>query len=121
MSYNVLYTENFRKEAKRLAKKYTSLKTDIEALIESLEKDPAQGKSLGKDCFKIRLAIASKRKGKSGGARVITCLPFTINQRKKIFLIKNSKHCVTRSDYNTKPAVKAGFVLLLTWQLQIAL
>ncbi|HLF45419.1 MAG TPA: type II toxin-antitoxin system RelE/ParE family toxin [Chitinophagaceae bacterium] len=74
MSYNVLYTENFRKEAKRLAKKYTSLKTDIEALIESLEKDPAQGKSLGKDCFKIRLAIASKRKGKSGGARVITCV-----------------------------------------------
>jgi mRNA-degrading endonuclease RelE of RelBE toxin-antitoxin system len=74
MSYNVLYTENFRKEAKHLAKKYTSLKTDIEALIESLEQDPTQGKSLGKDCFKIRLAIASKRKGKSGGARVITCV-----------------------------------------------
>lgn len=68
MNYNVLYTENFRKEAKRLAKKYTSLKTDIEALIGSLEQNPAQGKSLGKDCFKIRLAIASKRKGKSGGA-----------------------------------------------------
>ncbi len=74
MSYNVLFTENFRKEAKRLAKKYTSLKTDIEALIESLEQNPTQGKSLGKDCFKIRLAISSKRKGKSGGARVITCL-----------------------------------------------
>jgi len=74
MSYNVLYTENFRKEAKRLAKKYTSLKTDIEALIGSLEQNPTQGKSLGKDCFKIRLAIASKRKGKSGGARVITCV-----------------------------------------------
>jgi mRNA-degrading endonuclease RelE of RelBE toxin-antitoxin system len=74
MSYNVLYTENFRKESKHLAKKYTSLKTDIEALIESLEQDPTQGKSLGKDCFKIRLAIASKRKGKSGGARVITCV-----------------------------------------------
>ena len=74
MSYNVLYTENFLKEAKRLAKKYISLKSDIAALIESLEQDPTQGKSLGKDCFKIRMAIASKRKGKSGGARVIACV-----------------------------------------------
>jgi mRNA-degrading endonuclease RelE of RelBE toxin-antitoxin system len=74
MSYNVLYTENFRKEAKRLAKKYISLKTDIEALIENLEQDPTQGKSLGKDCYKIRMAIASKGKGKSGGARVVTCV-----------------------------------------------
>lgn len=74
MNYSVLYTENFRKEAKRLAKKYISLKNDIAALIESLEQDPTQGKSLGKDCYKIRLAIASKGKGKSGGARVITCV-----------------------------------------------
>lgn len=74
MNYSVLYTENFRKEAKRLAKKYISLKNDIAALIESLEQDPTQGKSLGKDCYKIRLAIASKGKGKSGGARVVTCV-----------------------------------------------
>lgn len=72
MSYNVLFTENFRKEAKRLAKKHSSLKKDIEALIGSLEQEPKQGKPLGKDCFKIRIAISSKGKGKSGGARVIT-------------------------------------------------
>ena len=74
MNYNVFYTENFRKDAKRLAKKHSSLKRDIEILIGSLEKDPVQGKPLGKDCFKIRMAISSKRKGKSGGARVITCV-----------------------------------------------
>jgi len=74
MSYNVLYTENFRKEAKRLAKKHASLKKDIEALIDSLEQNPIQGKSLGKDCYKVRMAISSKGKGKSGGARVITCV-----------------------------------------------
>ncbi len=74
MSYNVLYTGNFRKEAKRLAKKHVSLKNDIETLINNLEQTPAQGKPLGKDCFKIRLAISSKRKGKSGGARIITCV-----------------------------------------------
>ncbi|MDZ7880865.1 MAG: type II toxin-antitoxin system RelE/ParE family toxin [Saprospiraceae bacterium] len=32
------------------------------------------GKPLGKDCYKIRMAISSKNKGKSGGARVITCV-----------------------------------------------
>jgi len=74
MSYNVLYTENFRKEAKRLAKKHVSLKKDIEELIDSLEQNPIQGKPLGKDCYKVRMAISSKGKGKSGGARVITCV-----------------------------------------------
>jgi hypothetical protein len=29
---------------------------------------------LGKDCYKIRLSIKSKGKGKSGGARIITCV-----------------------------------------------
>ena len=41
-------------------------------LIESLEENPQHGSPLGKDCYKIRLAITSKGKGKSGGARVIT-------------------------------------------------
>ncbi|MGI4875028.1 MAG: type II toxin-antitoxin system RelE/ParE family toxin [Janthinobacterium lividum] len=33
---------------------------------------PTIGDALGHCCYKIRLAIASKNKGKSGGARVIT-------------------------------------------------
>jgi mRNA-degrading endonuclease RelE of RelBE toxin-antitoxin system len=74
MSFNVLYTENFRKEAKQLAKKYTSFSDDLEMLITDLERNPIQGKPLGKDCYKIRMIISSKGKGKSGGARVITCL-----------------------------------------------
>ena len=41
-------------------------------MVDSLEKDPQQGFSLGNSCFKIRLAIASKGKGKSGGSRLIT-------------------------------------------------
>jgi len=55
-----------------LLKKCPSLKKDFEQLIESLEQNPIQGKNLGNNCFKIRLAIASKKRGKSGGARVIT-------------------------------------------------
>jgi len=43
-------------------------------LITSLEENPTQGTPLGNDCYKIRVAIKSKGKGKSGGARVITCV-----------------------------------------------
>jgi hypothetical protein len=74
MSYKVVSTRIFEKELKRLAKKYKSLKEDIAALFEDLEANPAQGTPLGSSCYKIRLAISSKQKGKSGGARVITCV-----------------------------------------------
>ena len=72
MSYDVLSIPPFDKQLKRLAKKYPSLKIEFAKLIESLAKQPEQGTALGNNCYKIRIAIASKGKGKSGGARVIT-------------------------------------------------
>jgi hypothetical protein len=72
MIYNVLATSFFERELKALNKKYRSLKKDLAALIIQLEHQPATGTDLGGNCYKIRLAISSKRKGKSGGARVIT-------------------------------------------------
>ncbi len=72
MSYNVILIENFKKESKRLIKKFPSLKQELKTLNDTLEVNPAIGTSLAKGCYKIRLAIASKGKGKSGGARVIT-------------------------------------------------
>jgi hypothetical protein len=72
MSYNILPIPPFDRQLKRLSKKYPSLKEEYFELIESLEKNPEQGTNLGNNCYKIRLAIASKGKGKSGGARVIT-------------------------------------------------
>ena len=72
MSYNVLTIPPFDKQLKRLAKKYPSLKSEFAELLESLEQEPEQGTNLGNNCYKIRLAIASKGKGKSAGARVIT-------------------------------------------------
>lgn len=41
-------------------------------IIDELEDNPTLGTHLGKDCYKIRLAITSKGRGKSGGARIIT-------------------------------------------------
>jgi mRNA-degrading endonuclease RelE of RelBE toxin-antitoxin system len=72
MSYEIVAIPNFRKELKKLAKKYPSLKEDFGVLLESLEVNPLQGVSLGNNCYKIRMAIASKGKGKSGGSRIIT-------------------------------------------------
>lgn len=72
MSFEVVATDNFKRQAKRLVKKYWSFKKDAENLIASLEDHPEQGIPLGKNCYKIRLAIVAKVKGKRGGARVIT-------------------------------------------------
>ena len=48
------------------------MKVEYATLIEDLEENPQMGTPLGNNCFKIRLAIVSKRRGKSGGARIIT-------------------------------------------------
>lgn len=74
MSYKVITSENFVRELKRLARKYPSLKQEVANLGDSLAKDPTQGTPVGRECYKIRLAIKSKDKGKRGGARVISCV-----------------------------------------------
>ena len=72
MTYNIIAVPTFKKELKKLVKKYNSLKSEYLELIESLELNPEQGTKIGHTCYKIRLSIASKGKGKSGGARIIT-------------------------------------------------
>lgn len=72
MNYNVYTIAYFDKQLKRLVKKYPSLKKELAELIGTLASVPEMGTDLGNGCYKIRLAIASKGKGKSGGARVIT-------------------------------------------------
>lgn len=72
MSYNVEVSPTFKKEAKKLAKKFPSLKNDLADLFDELAKNPLQGISLGHNVYKIRMQIASKAKGKSGGARIIS-------------------------------------------------
>ena len=68
MRYRIKTHQDFDKEFKRLCKKYSSLKADLSALGKSLSENPDQGTSVRK----VRMAIVSKGKGKSHGARVIT-------------------------------------------------
>jgi len=72
MSFNIIPTPPFERELKQLSKKYPSIKKDLAALADQLLKEPKMGVPLGNDCYKVRMAISSKGKGKSGGARVIT-------------------------------------------------
>jgi len=72
MNYSVFTTDNFEKEAKRLIKKYASLKSEIAVLINDLQNNPTQGDHVNSNVYKIRIAVASKGKGKRGGARVMT-------------------------------------------------
>ncbi len=71
MAYNIKTIDVFEKQAKRLIKKYASLKNELLGLVLQLKENPDLSTPIGKNCYKIRLAIASKGKGKSGGARLI--------------------------------------------------
>jgi hypothetical protein len=72
--HELIATDNFLHEVKFLSKRLRSLKQDLSELQASLLENPQLGTHIGNDAYKIRLAIKSKGKGKSGGARVITYL-----------------------------------------------
>jgi mRNA-degrading endonuclease RelE of RelBE toxin-antitoxin system len=72
MNYEIVTTDTFRREFKALSKKYRSLPNDLAAFKKKLLQNPEIGDDLGNNIRKVRMAIASKNKGKSGGARIIT-------------------------------------------------
>lgn len=84
MSYSVIPVEKFKKESKRLVKKYPSLKNELNELSSILTSNPTIGISLGNNAYKIRISIKSKGTGKSGGARVIT---YVITENKEVYLL----------------------------------
>lgn len=77
MNVTIIPDPEFKRQAKRLAKKYHSLKGDLITLQNELMANPYTGVDLGNNTRKVRMAILSKGKGKSGGARVIT---YVVNQ-----------------------------------------
>jgi hypothetical protein len=74
MSNTITYSAIFEKYFKRYSKKYRSLQADLQGLEQELIENPELGNSLGGNLYKIRLAVKSKNKGKSGGFRIITYL-----------------------------------------------
>lgn len=72
------------REARRLSRKYPSLASELEELNAALSNDPRHGTSLGFGLYKVRLAIRSKHKGKSGGGRVIT---YFLDENDAVYLV----------------------------------
>lgn len=72
MKVMISTTDEFDRRARRLAKKYKSLKDDLRSFQQEMMENPLMGTDLGRGVRKIRMAIGSKGKGKSGGARVLT-------------------------------------------------
>jgi mRNA-degrading endonuclease RelE of RelBE toxin-antitoxin system len=72
MDYNIIATEDFERQLRRLGKKYSSIPSDYAKFLEDLLQNPTMGDDLGNNTRKVRMAIASKNKGKRGGARIIT-------------------------------------------------
>jgi len=83
-NFEIFYTSRFQKELKAIIKKHPDFKANFSLFLDSLESQPQQGTPIGKGCYKIRLAVKSKGKGKSGGMRVIT---FVVTKRKELFLL----------------------------------
>lgn len=105
MSFDVVPIPEFVKELKWLAKKYRSLKMEMVALGNELAEHPHMGTPIGKDCYKIRLAIKAKGAGKSGGARVITCV---VAVREEVYLLSiyDKSEQSTLTDKRLKELIK---------------
>lgn len=106
MANKVIYTPIFIRKARTLKKKHLSLTDDLEKIEASLIKNPKQGVDLGSGLYKLRLAIASKGKGKSGGYRIITYL---VNQSSENI----SVYMLTLYDKSEESSINKQYLLKL--------
>lgn len=87
MNWTTEFTQDFAREAKRLLKRYKSFKKDLETFRTGLLENPFQGAELCPGIRKVRMAIQSKGKGKSAGARVITFTYYVSEKDGKIVFL----------------------------------
>lgn len=97
MNFEIIATQTFSRQLKVLGKRHRSLKSDISEFINSLKQNPLQGDEIAPNIRKIRLAITSKGKGKSGGARIITYTIMASIEKGLIYLV----YIYDKSDYES--------------------
>ncbi len=102
MNYKIKVLRPFERELKWLGKKYHSIKEDYAALLEELYKNPEAGVSLGNGLRKVRMAVGSKGRGKSHGARVITVTVIVNPEEREINLLyiydKSERDTITANE-----------------------
>jgi len=106
MNYKIELTDNFKREAKKLIKKYASLRSEIAEIGDLLSQNPTLGTPLGNDVYKVRISIASKNKGKSGGARIITFVKI-MNEAVYLLSIYNKGEKDSISDFELKQLLES--------------
>lgn len=94
MKHRVIPTPAFEKELRPLLKRHRSFAKDLLRLEKELERRPSSGTALGHGLYKVRLAITSKGKGKSGGGRVIT---YVVTEDAEVYLLS----IYDKSDFDT--------------------
>lgn len=97
MAFDVIPTPEFEKSFRSLVKRHRSLKQDFIDFTKNLKENPFQGVELTPGLRKIRMAIKSKGRGKSGGARIITYTVVTLEDSGTVYLID----IYDKSDYST--------------------
>lgn len=63
----ILFSEHFKKQLKKIKKKYPHVKDDLLGIIETF--DANNEISIGRSIYKIRIPSSDMQKGKSGGFR----------------------------------------------------
>lgn len=81
--------------------------SELAILFEELETNPTKGTHLGNSIYKIRMPIASKGKGKSGGARIMTFVKIE-DTMVILFSMYNKGEKDTISDQEIKTLIKAA-------------
>jgi len=109
MNYSIIVTLRFEKELKRLIKKFPSLKNEFSQLIADITENPITGTFIGNSCYKIRLAVGSKGKGKRGGARVVTYL----------YIETETVYLLTIYDKSEKPNLKPNELKEMVGSLEL--
>lgn len=103
MGIQIKTAPSFERELKKLKKRYPSIKSDYMQLLSDIEASPTIGTDLGKGLRKVRMAISSKGRGKSGGARVITFITATTGD--SIYLIyiydKSDRESISTKELET--------------------
>lgn len=99
MKYNITTDVDFDKSLKKLAKKYPSLKSDIQEIVKNIDNELKLADDLGNGFKKIRINIKSKGKGSSGGGRIISYdILVTTKQTEVIFAVIYDKNEYTKVD-----------------------
>lgn len=70
----VSYSDAFKRQLKRLSRRYRHIRADVQLVIDQLEAGQTPGdqvRGLGHTLYKVRARNTSAKRGKSGGYRII--------------------------------------------------